>query len=218
MGRKLASGVKEAPKEPAPVVAAKPKQKEPEPSPEETPAAGPANSLASLRSRIEVYLSLPVFFGETEMDIDDLGYSSTSFGFAMRGLYFVWKGLYVAADFTAMLEMASDGFSSAVVFAPIFDFQAGAGWGIPLGRSLQLTAGVHAGYGGVVLGDYWGFEEGDSYGGLCFGGDAGLYFLIGRSLVIGLRTDLSIVTLDVGGGYSREEGWVGIQLGVGWAY
>jgi TolB-like protein len=220
VGRKLAAGVKESEKELVPAVVAKPKPKEKEPEPvlEAEPAPKPVYSLGATRSRITLSYSQPVFFGETEMDIDSLAYTSTSYGLAMRGLTFVWKGLYIAADFTAMLESASDGFASALVFEPIFDLQAGAGWGFTLGKTLQLTAGFHAGYGGVVLGDYWGIEEGDSYGGLCFGGDVGLDLLLGKSLVIGLRADVSIVTLDMGGGYSREEGWVGAQLGVGWAF
>jgi TolB-like protein len=216
VGRKLAAGVKETEKELVPAIVAKPKEKEPQIAAE--PAAKPANALGELRSRVEVYYSQPVFFGETEDDIDYWGYSSTSFGLAMKGMYFVWKGLYVSASFTAMIENMSDGFFSWIVFEPIYDFEAGAGWGIPLGKSLQLTAGVHAGYAGMTWGDAWGIYEGDSYGGFCFGGDVGLDLLIGKSLVIGLRTDVTIASFDMGGGYSQEEGWFGLQLGVGWAY
>jgi len=217
VGRKLAAGVKETVKEPAPVVVAKPKEKEPEPAPEEAPVEKPARQPGTRRSRISVYYSQPVFFGETEEDIESLSLTSASYGVSMQGLHYVWKNLYLAADFTAMLETASDGFTTWVVFAPMFDFQVGAGWGFPLGRSLQLLAGVHAGYAGLTTGDYW-TDEGEFYGGICFGADVGLDLILATGLVIGLRTDLGITSIDTGGGYTREEGWVGLQLGVGWAY
>jgi hypothetical protein len=134
----------------------------------------------------------------------------------MQVLHFTWKGLYLSAFFTAMQEDASDGFFDWVVFEPIFDVQLGAGWGIPLGRTLQLTAGVHAGYAGLTLGSYWP-DEGDFYGGFCFGGDVGLDLIVMQGLMVSLRADVTIASIEILSG-SRQEAYLGAQLGVGWAY
>lgn len=217
VGRKLAAGVKETEKELVPAVVAKPKEKEPEPVPEEPLIDTPERRQGTRGSRISVYYSLPVFFGQTEDDIESLSLTSASYGVSMQGLHYVWRGLYLAADFTGMLETASDGITTWIVFAPMFDFQVGAGWGFLVGRSSQLLAGVHVGYAGLTTGDYW-TDEGEFYGGICFGADVGFDLILATGLVIGLRTDLSITSIDTGGGYTREEGWVGFQIGVGWAY
>jgi hypothetical protein len=115
-----------------------------------------------------------------------------------------------------MLENATDGFFTWTSFEPIFDVQAGAGWGFPIGKALQLTAGVHVGYAALTLGNYW-LYVGDYYGGYCFGADIGLDWIVVRGLAVSLRVDGTIASYETIGG-TTEEGYVGIQLGLGWAY
>jgi len=212
VGRKLATGVREAAKEPVPAAALKPAGKEPE----ATPAAKPDGAPRALHSLAAVYYSQPLFFGETEDDIDTNGHASHGYGFSMRLLRFVWKGLYVSGFLTAMVENATDGSLSWVVFEPIFDVQAGAGWGIPLGKTLQITAGVHAGYSGLTVGSYWP-DAGDYFGGFCFGGDLGLDLIVMKGLAVSLRADVTIASIEILTG-SRQEAYLGAQLGVGWVY
>jgi TolB-like protein len=213
VGRKLATGVREAAKEPVPAAA----QQKPATAPAAPPIAKASPAPAMLHSRFSVYYSQPLFFGETEDDIDSLGHSSSSFGFSMQVLNFVWKGLYVSGFLTAMQENASDGTFDWVVFEPIFDVQAGAGWGIPLGKTLQITAGVHAGYSGLTVGSYWP-DAGDYFGGFCFGGDIGLDLVVMKGFAVCLRADVTVASIDTGGGSSRQEAYLGAQLGVGWVY
>jgi TolB-like protein len=212
VGKKLAAGVKEVEKELVPAVVAKPTQKEPKPETAEKPAPVPG----TVHSRISVYYSQPMFFGEWEDAIDGYGDWSISYGFSMQVLHFVWKGLYVSAFFTSMVEEATDGFSTWMSFEPIFDVQAGAGWGIPLGKALQITAGVHAGYAGVTLGDYW-LYAGDYYSGFCFGADVGLDWIVMGGLAVCLRVDGTVASYETSTG-STEEAYLGFQVGLGWAY
>ncbi|MCX7029058.1 MAG: hypothetical protein NTU62_02950 [Spirochaetes bacterium] len=212
VGRKLAAGVKEVEKELVPAVVAKPTEKAPKPEAAEKPAAAPGTR----HSRISVYYSQPMFFGEWEDAIDSYGDWSSSYGISMQVLHFVWKGLYVSAFLTSMIEEATDGFSTWMSFEPIFDVQAGVGWGLPLGKALQITAGVHAGYAEVTLGDYW-LYAGDYYSGYCFGADAGLDWIVMKGLAVSLRADGTIASFETGTG-SDEEAWLGFQVGVGWAY
>jgi TolB-like protein len=212
VGRKLATGVREAAKVPAPAAAAKPVEKQPPAA----PAAAPAREPGQLHSRISVFYSQPLSFGEWEDAIDLGGGWSASYGFCAQWLHFLGRRLYLSASLTSMLQNATDGVTTWTSFEPLFDVQAGAGWGFPIGRTLQLTAGVHAGYANVTLGDFWAFA-GDSYGGYCFGADIGLDWIVVKGLAVTFRVDGNIGSFEDLTG-STEQGWVGFQLGVGWAY
>lgn len=209
VGKKLAGGVKEPAQEPAPVTVVEKK-------PVAAPAAAAVQAPKKLRNRFAVYYSQPYLDGDLEYIIDSTvtGIWYESFGFSMEWLQFVWNGLYVSAFLTGMIENVTDGIDTYSVFEPIYDVQLGVGWGIPLGRTLQVTAGVHAGFAGYSFGSYW-LDYGDSYSGYVLGADIGLDWAILNTLGLCLRVDYSSGTMASD---TVAESYLGLQIGVGWMY
>jgi TolB-like protein len=218
VGRKLAAGIKETPKEPAPVAATK-KPAPAEQKPGFTAAAKPATQPGGPQSRLAVYYSQPFISGDMENNATDWVYGTfaedaafSSFGFAMQWLQFVWEGLYFSVFMTGMQEnIAYSTFEDSVV-EPMFDFQAGVGWGLALGSALQVTAGVHAGYAGYTAGSFW-TDSGDSYGGWGFGVEAGLDWTAMRPLAVCVRVDWSTIMIGL-----VDEDYFNLQIGFGWIY
>jgi TolB-like protein len=213
VGRKLAGGVKE------PVAEAEPAIVE-EKKPVEQPAAvaKPVAAPKRLRSRVAVYYSQPFISGDLEeyLDTTYTGIWYESFGFSMQWMQFLWKGLYVTAFLTGMQENVSDSISTESVFEPIYDLQVGAGWGLPIGRAMQITAGVHAGYAGYAAGSFW-TDYGDSYSGVAYGAELGIDWAVLGSLGLSVRADYTIAEYQ--GIYSTLwESYLGLQVGVAWMY
>ena len=207
VGKKLAGGVKEPVQEIQAELAEEKK-------PVVKPAAAPAQASRRLRNRFSVYYSQPFIAGDLEdyIDTNYTGIWYDSFGFSMQWLQFVWKGLYVTAFLTGMQEDVTDGIYTESVFEPIYDFQLGVGWGFPIGKTLQITAGVHAGYTGYSAGSFWA-DYGDSYGGYGLGAELGLDWTLFGALGICLRADYTIAEFD-----SIMESYLGLQVGLGWMY
>jgi len=214
VGRKLAGGVREPAEDIATELAEeKPAEQPPAREAAQQPVAR-VQAPKKLRSKLALYYSQPFIGGELETFIDSIetGVWYESFGFAMQWQQFVWKGLYLSALLTGMQENVTDGSITESVFEPLFDLQVGAGWGIPIGRTMQLTAGIHAGLAGYVAGSYW-TDYGDSYTGFSFGAEAGLDWALLKTLGISVRIDYSIASIE-----AVEENYLGLQVGLAWMY
>jgi TolB-like protein len=209
VGKKLAGGVKEPVEEIQTELA---EEKQPVEKP--VAAAKPAPAPKKLHNRFAVYYSQPFISGDLENAIDSAytGIWYDSFGFSVQWLQFVWKGLYVSAFLTGMLEDVTDGIDTYSVFEPIYDFQAGVGWGFAIGKAIQITTGVHAGYAGYSAGSWW-IDYGDSYDGYSLGAELGLDWVVVGALGLCLRADYSIAVIG-----TVAESYLGLQLGVGWMY
>lgn len=209
VGKKLAGGVKEQVEE-APAVVIE--ETKPEPVPvAAAPRAAPDQK--KLRSRIAVYYSQPFLSGDIESYAETLAgvpVSFPAFGVSLQWLMFVWKGLYVSAHLSGMQEDITDGIDTESIFEPIFDFQGGVGWGFPVGRTMQFTVGVHAGYAGYSAGSYW-LDYGDFYEGYAVGAEAGFDWMLFKGVGLNLRLDYSTAIL---GTSEAAESWFALQVGV----
>jgi TolB-like protein len=210
VGRKLAGGVKEPDEE---IQAELAEEKKPVEKP--AAVAKPVASPKRLRSRIAVYYSQPFIDGdlETLADVETYGFWYESFGFSMQWLQFLWKGLYVTAFMTGAQKNATDGIDTFSIVEPLYDLQAGVGWGFPLTKNLQITAGIHAGLAGFTYGSNWISLEGDMENGIAYGVEAALdWALLGKAGLC-IRADYTIAEYE-----TVWESYLNLQIGVAWMY
>ncbi len=227
VGKKLALGAKESTQIPeqeptTPVVTTTPTVQPSQPSQSGQPQE------SALLSRLIVFYMIPIDSGSA---LDSMtgwtlaGDTFSSIAFNLHWLQAFFGGLYVSGFF-GYNESDISWDTDNAVFYSIMDFQVGMGFGLPMGAGLQLYAGALIGYSLLTLGDYWdtygpaAVSGGDSQGGLSFGVETGIDWILLDSIAISARFHLSDLIFDAVDifGEGDDVMTIGVSFGVGFAY
>jgi len=228
VGKKLAGGVRE------PEQAVKTELAEEKPKPEKAPAQGEPERAVTRkllpRSRILVSYLVPVLGGEA-MDIlaSYIGTSTLS----TVGLHIDWKQFVARGVYASMLVTLTnttvEWYNTSTLtyvtdpYLTTLDLQGGVGWAFPLGKALQGSVGLQGGLLSFTLGDFWLLSVMDELS-WCATLELGLDWFLFKSLALGTRLSYTVSQFPDGGIFVSGDGspigfgYLGISLGVGWAY